>query len=135
VMTGRESRLATKPSCMAPIATCSPPAMAVTAIASVTYSPVPTSVTAPEPGRQDQHVEGLRPDGQLPRASEERIHEQRDEPGVEAVDGRQARNHRVGHALRNEHHPDGEARDGVSPKRIYGVVGQPLGEVDGIPKR
>ena len=55
-----------------------------------------------------------RADRELARGAEHGVDRQRHERGVEAVDGRQTREHRVGHALGNQHDRGGEAGDGVA---------------------
>ena len=79
----------------------------------------------PKPGRQNQHVEGLRANGKLTRRGEYRVDEKRHEGPVQPVNGRQAGNDGVGHGLGDQHDPYGQARRHVMLKGLRRVVGEP----------
>jgi len=60
-------------------------------------------------GRHQQGYHGHGADGELARGAEQRVHHDRDERGVQPVDGRKAGDHGVGHPLRDEHDADRES--------------------------
>jgi len=67
--------------------------------------------------RYHQRHHGHRTDGELPRGPEDRVDHQRQRRGIEAGDRGKPREHRVGHALRDEHHGDGKAGRQVAAKQ------------------
>jgi hypothetical protein len=61
-----------------------------------------------------------RPHRQRPRRADQRVGDQRQGRGDQPADRRHAGQQRVGHALRDQHHGDGQAREQVgarSPRR------------------
>jgi hypothetical protein len=77
-------------------------------------------------GGDEQGVHGHRPHSQLPGGSHGGIDDLGDEGGVQAVNYRQAGDHRVGHALWDEHDPDGQAGRKVLHPVAASVFGNPF---------
>ena len=73
----------------------------------------------------EQRDERKRADGHVPRRAQRGVNRQRQQGGVEAVDGRKLGEHSVRHALRDQHHTHGDPCHHVRVQQRERVLGQP----------